>query len=242
MPTSFPQTRLESTIPPIEGTPDTKLEIRNRKIVAVVSMFLGVGWLAMVVLPPIAKTIEKTPALGDALFLIFLIVMVPLMSIPGILCLWFGYRLFQRRTEDSLRWILGTGVFILTVSIYARVGEIFFGQFFETIWDTPGMLSVALIVAVAYPLLISRLLPAIGGDQKSPRNFVGKGLLTLIAWLVFFALSPAPHSYLRDLKSMEFIGLPILDAILQLLIVLSPFLIPYLGYKLAVRYFVEKET
>ena len=41
---------------------------------------------------------------------------------------------------------------------------------------------------------------------------------------------------------MEFTGLPILDAILQLLIVLSPFLIPYLGYKLAVRYFVEKET
>lgn len=213
-------------------------EIRNRKIVAFVSVLIGAVLLAMTILPPIASAIKNTPVLGDVLFFI---IIVPLMSVPSLLCLWFGYQLFQRRTEDSLRWIVGTLVFIAAVAAYVRIGEIFNARVSETGWDTVGMLLVALVFAVTYPTAISRLHPAIGGERKSPRRFIGKGYLALIAWLVFFALSPAPHSYFRDPLRTGITGMPLLDAMLQLLIVLLPFLIPYCGYKIAVRFLIGEE-
>jgi len=202
-------------------------------------MILGAGLLALMVLPPVANAVHEPPGLGAA---IFIVVMLPLLSIPGILCLWFGYQLFQRRTEESLRLIVGTVVFMVTFSIYVRMEEIFSVRFSEEGWDVFGMLMVALVVAVAYPLAISRLHPAIGGGRKSPGKYVGRGFLALIAWLLFFALSSAQHTYLRDLIEMEITGLPLVDAMVQLLIVLSPFLIPYCGYKIAVRFLIEKET
>lgn len=239
MSTSLPQSEPESPIPPSERTPDSPSEIRNRKIVAIISMILGAGLLALMVLPPVANAVHEPPGLGAA---IFIVVMLPLLSIPGILCLWFGYQLFQRRTEESLRLIVGTTTFLLIGGIGFSIAEWLEPLFSNPGWEGSGLLLLAIATAIIYPLAISRLLPVIGGERKSPRIFISKGMLTLVAFLVFFSLSTFLQAYVSLWADRDFTGLPLLDGMIQLVIAFSPMIIPYVGYRLAVQYFFGEEA
>lgn len=172
--------------------------------------------------------------------LLFLLFMVPFLSIPGILCLWFGYELFKLRTEYSLCMIVGTITFLSILMTGARLGEWLQPWLPDLILESGGMLFLALIIVFSYPFLVSRLLPSIGGERKKPREFVGKGLLKLLAILLFFSLSSLGRALHSAPIGKEYSGMLLLDTLLQMLIAFSPFLIPYILYRIAVRYFIGK--
>jgi hypothetical protein len=230
---------VEISLTAFPGETDSPREVRIRKILSVVSILAGAVWVAMVIIPPVVKYFSNQE---DNFTLLFLLTMIPLLTIPGFICLWFGTKLFKKRTEESLRAIVGTSVFLLIVGVGFPIAEWLKPFFPDFGWEGSGMLFFAIATVIVYPMAVSRLLPVIGGERKSPRSFISKGMLTLIAFLLFFSLSSLEQAYFPLRVDREFTDLPLLDAMLQFLIVAAPMLIPYVGYRLAVQYFFGEEA
>ena len=127
---------------------DSTREVRIRKAFAICSMLAGIGWLAMTIVPPVSKFFSDKENGIDP---VFILTMIPFLSIPGFIFLWFGYRLFQKRTEESLRAIVGTATFLLITMVGLRTGEWMKPLFPNLPYEGCGMLLLALTTAIIYP-------------------------------------------------------------------------------------------
>lgn len=76
--------------------------------------------------------------------LVLLVPMVPLLTIPGILAMVFGVRLFREMRESSLRWVIGVWTVLLTLFISSQLSAVL-----------PDMLPERLQKSVCYLLRVS---------------------------------------------------------------------------------------
>ncbi len=200
-----------------------------------VSLLIGTGWLGIVIGSPLYGFVSGGM---DGPHPLFLLTMVPLLAIPGGILLWFGWKLFRSKSEEALRWIMGTGSFLLICFACTRIGEIFSLQGQDSIWDGVVGLISTFVIALAYPVLISRISPIIGAPRKSPSEFVSKSFLGLLAFSLFGSLSSLKYAlgFRPDFDSTKSYFM-LLPPLLEMAYAFSPMLVPYLAYRIAVKCF-----
>jgi hypothetical protein len=127
-------------------------------------------------------------------YLFFFPIML-LMGMPGVLAVYFGVKLFREMSEGSLRWVLG----IISSALAFWVDMWFAGAFSRSSTRDPlGNLGLALGILVAlsaYLLSLRALLPLFGGPKRRALDFVGRGILLILAWESFFLLSSLFDAY-----------------------------------------------
>ena len=140
----------------------------------------------MAIIPPIWKFFTED---SDGDDLLFLLTMVPLLSIPGGILAVYGSRLFKEDSEASLRYVVGTLVFLGSLILIVRLAPLFEAFFPEVATYGFGQLAFVFLIAFAYPLMVSRLIPLVGIEKRNARAFVTKGFLIALAWLFWLGLN-----------------------------------------------------
>lgn len=166
-----------------------------RKAIGGAAILLGLLIFGAGVIPVIIHFISSEKELFDYLF--------PLMAVTlfgtlGIVTARAGYQLFRELSEDSLKSVVGIFMLIGALWISPRILSAFAIELPERIKDGPCMSLGMLIVVPLYLFVVSRLLPFLGGEKKSMRDLLGRGILTLMAWLLWMILSGIAHQYAQE--------------------------------------------
>ncbi len=159
---------------------------RRRRIFAAISVLIGIGLTGTLVFPPLWKFFTEN---SDGIDLLFLLIMVPLLSVPGLILVRYGSRLFKDDSEPGLRHVVGTLVFLISVVLIVRLCTVLETFFPQRLSNGMGMIGLALLIAFAYPLAISKLLPLVAMEKRKARTFVTRGFLIALAWLLWLGLT-----------------------------------------------------
>jgi hypothetical protein len=116
---------------------------------------------------------------------------IPMMIIPGAMALYSGIGLLKEVTKEGIKGSVGA------LSIFGAFwSAVYIDKFFLP--ENSNMLSLLLAMAIIIPLyiLISKRLFATEQFAVSGRDeFIGKGILTLIAWMIWLSLSEFVDEY-----------------------------------------------
>lgn len=189
-----------------------------RKSIAGVVVLLGLLWFGGAVIVPAIKTISGEKPGISSLFLVF---MLPLMATPGILLTYFGVSLFRRMSEESLRWVIGTIAVLGVFLIDSRLSLAFPTLVPKRIESPMGLFLGTSVMVPIYLLVVSKLLPVLGAERKSMRELLSRGILILMAWELWMALSSIRFECFSSDSVYSFPGL------------LISIIVPYALYKIA---------
>jgi hypothetical protein len=159
--------------------------VHLRKAVGVTSVALGLALWAATAFPLARETVR----LGDRSWYFLFLAAIPAMSLPGILLMVFGYRLFRELSETSLKWVLGTCAVVSTIWIAAESTPMFPALLPERLLRDAGLTLGLLVGIPGYAFGMRALLSLIGGPRRGALDFVGSRIVFVLAWQLFFILS-----------------------------------------------------
>ena len=166
--------------------------IYTRKIISGASIIFGLWWLWTTTYPACQRLWNGEREIDDYLFIL---IFIPIISIPGILTTVFGIRLFRETSITSLKWIITT---------FAILGALYLSSIFLTIFPDllPEQVALnaflfvaSLIMALAYLAILRFIIPYLGVDRPNPSSLIGKGFLILMAWQLWMLLSSIFREY-----------------------------------------------
>jgi hypothetical protein len=161
---------------------------RPTHILAAIAIAVGCWWSFMVLLQPLKRI--WTEGFSDALpwFGLFII---PMMIIPGAMALFSGIGLLKEVTKEGIKGSVGA------LSI--------FGVFWSAVYvekfllpENSNMLSLLIALAIVIPLYVyisKRLYNSEQLEVSGRDEFIGKGILTLVAWMIWLSLSEFVREY-----------------------------------------------
>ena len=164
----------------------------TRRLVGGLTVLLGAYWTLALLIPQFAR-IWSEPL--DALDIVFMLTMVPLIATPGILGVVFGSRLFREMRESSLKWVMGVFAVIFTFFLSSRVSGLFPSLLPEELQRSVFLFVASLVGIVAYVLAVRFLLRHFANEDRSLRSLVSRGVLILMAWQVWLLLSEFFQEY-----------------------------------------------
>ena len=189
-----------------------------RKAIGCVSMLLGICWIFISVIQPIIRIASQG---GSHLFIF---TMLPFMAIPGVIAIYYGFRLYREMSESSLKMIIGDIAFIAAVSGSHHLSARFHSLLPEEIQSSLFLFLGSLVAIWSYLLITRMLIRILGGVQLSLRELLSQGALFLLAWLLWGVLSHVLHEYLpSDWYACE---------------LFVPLIVAYGSYKIAVHYLI----
>lgn len=189
-----------------------------RKAIAAAAVLLGLLWFMGAVVYPASQILSGTK---ESPGIVMILTLLPLMGLPAFLLIYLGASLFREMTEESLKWVVGTLAVFGAVSISARLQLAFPALLPTRVELSLGMFLGACVAVWLYLLVVRRLLPILGGEKKSMRSFLGRGILVLLAWLLWFFLSAWAEEYRRLADGYE------------LVVFLVPMAVAYGSYRIA---------
>ena len=205
---------------------------RGRRVFATISVLTGIALAGMVIIPQFWKFFTED---SDGYDLLFLLITIPFMSIPGTILVLYGSRLFKEDSETSLRYVVGTLVFLVSLILIVRLAPLFEAFFPELATYGFGQLAFAFLVTFAYPLMVSRLIPLVGIERRKASAFVTKGFLIALAWLFWLGLNEIFKETGIDKLLEDSTRIPTLGAMIFFL----PAIIAYICYAIARAVFVK---
>ena len=155
-------------------------------VISTVSIIFGLWWLWTTTYPACQRLRNGEREIDDYLFIL---IFIPIISIPGILTTVFGIRLFREMSITSLKWIITT---------FAILGALYLSSIFLTIF--PDLLPervalnaflfvASLIMTLAYLATLWFIIPYLGIDRSNFSSLIGKGVLILMVWLLWMLIS-----------------------------------------------------
>ena len=155
-------------------------------VISTVSIIFGLWWLWITTYPACQRLWNGEREIDDYLFIL---IFIPIISIPGILTTVFGIRLFREMSITSLKWIITT---------FAILGALYLSSIFLTIF--PDLLPervalnaflfvASLIMTLAYLATLWFIIPYLGIDRPNFSSLIGKGVLILMVWLLWMLIS-----------------------------------------------------
>jgi len=163
-----------------------------RKAIGGASAILGVSWLWSVLTPTIRQLFTREQQTTDYLF--FWII-VPLMAIPGALAVAFGIELFRKKSTTALKWVVGLSAAFGTLWIDTRLSLLFADSVPEKIQSSLFMLLGTVVALPAYLIVVRALFPIIEAERPRVVDLIGKGVLALVAWQLWFLMNALFERY-----------------------------------------------
>ncbi len=203
-------------------------KITIHSTIGLIAVAIGAWWIFSTLLQPLYNFAcgEKEP-----FEYIFAFTMFPLMALPGIFMAYFGLKLSKDNSGKNIKMIVGTlsVVSVFLFSAYAR------NAFEESRTADNILMLIATLVIIPVYVFISKYWMKKAGLQPVKGEFVGKGIILILAWEIWFVCSSV---------HMEFLmadGLPHdQEMLLGAIAFVGTILIPVIFYKLAVRAIKEK--
>lgn len=196
---------------------------------AVLALLFGVVWLWPVLVLPIIRCWSEDVAKGSLGDLFFITLM---MSLPGILAVYFGIRLLKESNEKNIKRAVGILMVALVVCVIPRVAMRLPKGADETIVRETLLLIGTVIAVIIYLILAKWVLRASGFQVAGIRGVMGRVPLLLIAlqiWTVGFRLfdvyswKKGGHTYVPE-EPWVFMGL-------------LPMLAAWLFYRISIKAF-----
>jgi hypothetical protein len=163
-----------------------------RKAIAVASIIFGLCWLWQVVVCPTFRFAAQGKSPSQYLFYVPMFLLV---GMPSVLCSYFGFKLFREMSETNLRWVLGTFAVVAAFWIAARFSAVYPSLLPESLLHSVGLTLGILIALPAYLFLLRVLLPMLGRPRCRAMDFVGRGILLVLAWDLWLLLEKLFHIY-----------------------------------------------
>lgn len=132
------------------------------------------------------------------------LIAVTLLVIPGALVILGGYQFLRQVNLPNLKVLVGVYSAIGTICISARLWDCFPEMLHQRIAFGFLNIGAAVFAILIYLLALRWLMSALGMRWNGCRSVLGKGAFTLLAWLLWLALSSASHEMLRGSFELHF--------------------------------------
>lgn len=149
---------------------------------AVLALLFGVVWLWPVLVLPIIRCWSEDAAKGSSGGLFFITLM---MSLPGILAVYFGIRLLKESNEKNIKRAVGILMVASVVCVIPRVAMRLPKGADETIARETLLLIGIVAAVIIYLVLAKWALRASGFPVAGIRQVMGRVPLLLIAWQIW---------------------------------------------------------
>jgi len=203
---------------------------------AILALLCGVVWLWSVLVVPIIRHWSEDPATRSYGFLF---IILPMMSLPGILAVYFGVRLLNQSNEKNIRGAVGILMVLLTLRLSPLIQALFPRGADEESVRGVSFLVGTVIAVMLYLVLAKWVLRVTGFPVAGIREVISRVPLLLIAWQIwsvgsrlFAVYSPKKegHKYVLPNEPWGLAGF------------LVPILAAWLFYKLSIKAFGIKKA
>ncbi|MBN2211337.1 MAG: hypothetical protein JW709_08070 [Sedimentisphaerales bacterium] len=154
------------------------------KGIGIAGVLLGGWWLWGSLVGPVYRFIMEEKEAFDYWFML---TMIPLMSSPGVIAVYFGAKLVRTPNERNIKWTVGAGVVFLAFLISALLD-----------WLTPVLNSVSrshsvtfliatMIVIPLYIIVCRWVMKAEGMAVGHYSHYLSKGIVFIVAlqfWMI----------------------------------------------------------
>ena len=164
----------------------------SRRIIGGVAALLGLWWICAATFPTVSRLWRDDNATLDV---IFVLTVVPLMTIPGILALFHGLRLFRQMSESSLKWVVGVGALFLAFFLSSRLSLLFPTLLPGRLLESTLLFVSSLVVIPVYLLVVRFLLRHLTDGTPPTAALLSRTVVMLMAWQLWFLLSRYFHEY-----------------------------------------------
>ncbi len=158
---------------------------RLAKFIGALTMVLGGAWVVMAFFP-VKELFSRE---NDWLDYLLTLVIVPIMVAPGALAMLGGYQFMREVNFSNLKVMAGAYSAFGAIWISARISDAYPKLWHHHIISGFFMLGTAVLAICFYLLAMRGLLPAMGMKWNGVRSVLGKGVITMLAWLLWIALS-----------------------------------------------------
>jgi hypothetical protein len=198
------------------------MKFRLSTALGILAFVLGCCWAFSFLIQENFRILTKNTGIWD---LVIPLLLFSLLSIPGIIGAYYGFRLIRDKNKKNIKMTVGLlllfcafVVLAVAVDVFDNLIEIKFMSF----------ALIATIISIPFYVALCKILMKREGLTPIKGEFIGKGLITLIAWLVYFCCSELLRLFdLANLEKQSFL--------LSLVVVLGPIIVAMLFYKLAMQ-------
>lgn len=149
--------------------------------IGIAAIAVGIWWLYSSLQPFYGFFGKEKDTFGY----VFLLTLLPFMAFPGAFMTFFGFRLTKENTGTNIKGVVGSfaimGVFWISSVILMVVGE-------SKVADGLSMLIATLVMIPAY-VVVSKYCMKKAGHNPVRGEFVGKGIVAIIAWQIWLVSS-----------------------------------------------------
>ena len=164
----------------------------SRRIIGGVAALLGLWWTCAAIFPPVSRLWLDNI---DTFDVIFVLTIVPLMTIPGILALFHGVCLFREMSESSLKWVVGVGALFLAFFLSSRLSLLLPTLLPERLLESTLLFVSSLVVIPVYFLVVRFLLRHLTNGAPSTAALLSRTVVMLMAWQLWLLLSAYFQQY-----------------------------------------------
>lgn len=217
--------------------------IYTRRIISGASILFGLWWLWTTTYPQLQCLWSGEREIHYS----FTFIIIPIMSIPGILATVFGIRLFQAMSITSLKWVIAPFAIYGALWLSSTFSDIFPDLLQKQTAFSTSLFAASLIMLLAYLAIIRFITPYLGVDKPSFSSLIGRGLLILMAWQIWMLLSSIFGEY-SPISAIFREHSPIEEGNIYYIVLwtfinfLVPIIIPYWAYRFAAARLLTEKT
>lgn len=120
-----------------------------RTLLGVAAMLFGILWIGSVLVQPAVRVLTEKKELSDY---IFVLTMLPVLSLPGVFAAYFGFRLMRETAPRNIKGLVGCFAVFAVFWLSSRLDQLFCAHVHETLGTT---LFTFLTTIVIIPLYFS---------------------------------------------------------------------------------------
>jgi hypothetical protein len=164
----------------------------SRRIIGGVAALAGLWWTCVAIYPGVFRLWRDDI---DTFGVIFVLATVPLMTIPGILALFYGVRLFREMSESLLKWVVGLGAVFLAFFLSSRLSLLFPTLLPEGLLRATLLFVSSLAVIPVYFLVVRFLIRQLTNGASPASALLSRSVVILMAWQLWLLLLAYFHEY-----------------------------------------------
>ena len=172
--------------------------------------------------------------LKDLLTLFFFAIMM----IPGAMALYNGIGIFAEVTKRRIKASTGSLCIVVSFLTIPYITEPFFSDRFEKDFSLLYLLIMTVVIIPVYILISDKIIRSEKMEIEGMREFIGKGILTLLAWEIWLTLSELVRAFAPAKEGYKHIK----EVLWNILGFIGPILIAWAFYKIASRVLKTKDV
>ena len=165
--------------------------IHLRKIIGGLSVLFGLIWLGFTLIPFVGSLFDEK----DLIDYLLLLVMVPLMVIPGLLAIIYGTRLYRIMNVQTLKQVVGLFAVIGAFVISSKLSSVF-PEILQAEVQSLAFFFIGAAVAIPlYMICIWFVLPHLSAERPKFCSLLERSAIILMALLLWLLLSSIFDEY-----------------------------------------------